>query len=577
MKLSVPQLLIPLVLLALSCPACDDDPKSKDPVNNTNNLNNTSNLNNASNVNNQVDPTDALYPSDRVLEVQITLSPADWAALRAQPRPTEASKTTCNRQPTETGYTYFPATITIDGLTVENVGVRKKGNLGSASSARPGLRVKPHEYVPGQRIAGLKAMTLNNNHQDDTLISQCLGYGLFRAAGLPASRCAFAHVTVNGEDLGVYSNVETIREEMLARHFTDPTGRLYESGGDFVSGGTGGFEPKVDETSPDCSDLAPVANALAATDDQLAAQLGAVLDLPRFFRYWAMEVVTDHWDGYANNRNNFFIYHDPTTDQMNFLPWGIDALFSGRERSTRPLSVYACGALAWRLYSVPETRAMYLAGLRDVLDTVWDASAILTEIDRIEALLRPFADPLNTGEFSARVDRVRTFVGGREATLRAELDGGDPVWPYAANESCLINIGTVDATFDTTWGTLDTFGVGSGTMGGTIGGVDVTTTTVYASAGIDGEGKGVLQLFGELPDGRYAVVFVIVNDPARIAPGTLSINLADIASLMTFYDPSTETASGGGLILPGTLTLTAGDPVSGAPLTGSLTGTVLEL
>ncbi|PKN47762.1 MAG: hypothetical protein CVU59_01615, partial [Deltaproteobacteria bacterium HGW-Deltaproteobacteria-17] len=395
------RLIMPL-LLALTFSACTGDPGRENTTGDAGDVDNIDDAGDAGNVNNQIDPTEALYPRDRVLEVTLVMSPADWAALRAQPRPTDAAKTTCSRQPTEPGYTYFPATITIDGLTVANVGVRKKGNLGSASSARPGLRVKPHEYVPGQRIAGLSALTLNNNHQDDTLVSQCLGYELFRSAGLPASRCAFAHVTVNGEDLGIYSNVETIREEMLARHFTDPTGRLYESGGDFVPGGTGGFEPKVDETAPDCSDLTPVVTALAAPDAELATRLGAVLDLPRFFRFWAMEVVTDHWDGYANNRNNFFIYHDPTSDQMHFLPWGIDALFSGRQRSTRPLSVFACGALAWRLYDVPDTRAMYLAALRDVLDNVWDAPVLLAELDRLEALLRPLADPAGTGEFSAR-------------------------------------------------------------------------------------------------------------------------------------------------------------------------------
>jgi len=46
---------------------------------------------------------------------------------------------------------------------------------------------------------------------------------------------------------------------------------------------------------------------------------------------------------------------------------------------------------------------------------------------------------------------------------------------------------------------------------------------------------------------------------------------------MTFYDPVTDTTSGGGLVLPGTITLTAGGPVDGAPLTGSLTGSVLEM
>lgn len=525
-----------------------------------------------------VDPSAVLFPRDRVLEVQLTLAAADWATLRGQPRPSDLSNPTCARPATAEGYTYFPATITIDGVTVGDVGVRKKGNLGSLSTTRPGLHVKANQYVPGQRIDGLEVLTLNNNHQDDTLISQCLGYGLFRAAGLPASRCAFAHVTVNGEDLGVYSHVESVREELLARHFTDATGNLYESGGDFVPGGTGGFQPKTHATAPDCRDLDAVVTALAAPDDQLASRVGAVVDLDEYLKFWAMEVVTDHWDGYANNRNNFFVYHDPTSGRLDFLPWGVDALFTGRQRTTRPYSVFACGSLPWRLYHASATRALYLTALRQALDTVWDAPTILAEIDRLEALLRPLADPGNTGAFADRVARTRGFVTGREAQLRAELAAGDPVWPYAAGEpSCRIDLGTITATFATTWGTLGTFGVGSGTMSGTIAGVDLTSSTVSASAGLDADHNGAMQLLSRLPDGRYAVVFVIVSNPANVTPGTRAIDLVNVAAIMTFYDPVTATTSGGGMLLPGTLTLTAAGTTAGARVVGSVTGTVIEL
>ena len=520
-----------------------------------------------------VDPSAALFPRDRVLDVQITMAPADWAALRSQPRPSDLSDTTCARQPTAPGYTYYPATIAIDGATTAQVGLRKKGNLGSLSTTRPGLRVKANEYVPGQRIAGLEVLTLNNNHQDDALISQCLGYELFAAAGLPASRCAFAHVRVNGEDLGVYSHVESVREEFLARHFADATGNLYESGGDFVVGGTGGFQPKTNSTAPDCSDLDRVVTALGAPAAQLPTQLGAVVDLPAYARFWAMEVVTDHWDGYANNQNNFFVYHDPSTDKMSFIPWGIDDLFSGRQRTTRPYSVFACGSLPWKLYATPATRAQYLAALRDVLDTVWDAPAILLEIDRMQALLAPLAD----AGFPARLDPIRAFVNGREAQLRAELAAGDPVWPYPAGEpSCRIDLGTITANFRATWGTLNMFG-GSGSMSGTIAGTDVTTSTLLTGAGVDAEGKGALQLLGRLPDGRYAVIFVIISNPADVVPGTRSIDLLNVAAIMTFYDPVTDTTRGGGLLLPGSLTLTQAATTPGAPIVGSVTGRVIEL
>jgi hypothetical protein len=525
-----------------------------------------------------VDQSDELFRPDHVLEVSITLAAADWAQLRNEPDEIGLPHVTCDDQPTAEPYTTFPAEITVDDVTVTNVGVRKKGGFGSISTARPGLKVDVHEYVANQRLFGLKHLTLNNNHQDDTLISQCLGYGLFRAAGLASPRCSFAHVTVNGEDLGIYSNVETIKKDFLERNFADDSGNLYESGGEFLPGATGGFQPKTNPEAPDCSDLDPVVAALQAPDGEVVEQLGAVVDLDGFMRYWAMEVITDHWDGYANNRNNFYFYHDPTSDQLHFIPWGIDALFTGRERTTRPDSVFACGSMPWRLYDVAETRAMYLATLRDLLATVWNETAILADIADMQALLTPFVDPTGAGGFAGRLDNVRDFVSTRAADLLAELDAGDPVWPYPAGEqSCRISLGTMSATFATTWDTLDTFGGGSGTMDGTIAGVSLTSSTVYANAGLDGEGKPILQLLSPLPDGRYAVVFVIIQDVADVTPGTRAIDLANVAAIMTFYDPVTDTASGGGLLLPGTFTLTSASTVPDAPIEGSLDGEVIEL
>ena len=96
---------------------------------------------------------------------------------------------------------YFPATVSIDGERLDGVGVRKKGLIGSMSTERPSLKVKFSEYDDDQRYAGLERLTLNNCRL--LLIKQCLGYRLFAAAGVPAPRCGFAHVVVNGEDLGV--------------------------------------------------------------------------------------------------------------------------------------------------------------------------------------------------------------------------------------------------------------------------------------------------------------------------------------------------------------------------------------
>lgn len=524
------------------------------------------------------DPSEVLFRRDHVLEISITLNPADWAVLREEPEVIGLPKVTCAEQPVETPYHYFEGDLTIDGVSTTRVGVRKKGGFGSISSARPALKIKANEYVRGQRISSLESLTLNNNHQDPSLISQCLGYGLFRQAGLPASRCSFAHVIVNGEDLGVYSHVESINEDFLARHFADDTGRLYESGGDFWRGQTGGFQPKTDKVNPDCSDLDPVVGALEVGDSELLETLDAVVNVDAFMTYWAMEVITDHWDGYANNRNNYFFYHDPTSDQLHFIPWGIDALFAGRTRTTRPSSVFACASIPWRLYDAPETRARYLERLRELLGSVWSESTILTEISRMQTLIEPIADPTGTRGLRAQIEGVRKFVETRSDRLLAELDEGTPEWPFPAGEdSCAINLGEINATFDTRWDTLDNFAAGTGTTNGMIAGVSVTSSTGYSSAGLSEESQGIIRLFTLLDDGTYAVLFVIVQDPADIMPGSMPIDLVNVAAIMAFYDPISDTSYGAGLLLNGSLSLSRASLASGAPIVGSVTGDVFEL
>lgn len=525
------------------------------------------------------DPSAALFRADHVLEIDIKLDPHHWELLRQEPEDLLMPKVTCDDQPTERPYHYFPGDITIDGVSTLNVGVRKKGGFGSISSSRPSLKIKAHEYVAGQRIFGLHRLTLNNNRQDPSQISQCLGYGLFGDARVPSSRCAYAHVTVNGEDLGLYSNVETLKKNFLARHFIDETGRLYESGGDFLPGATGGFQPKTSPEDPDCGDLPPVVEALRAPDENLLERLDAVVDVDRFLTYWGMEVITGHWDSYSNNRNNYFFYHDPTSDKMHFIPWGLDSLFTDRPRTTRPQSVYACGAMAWRLYDVPETRDLYLGRLRDLLDDVWDEGAILAEIDRMEELIAPIVNPRDddASEVAKAIDRTRSFVVGRRDVLLGELDAGPPVWPYPAEESCLIRLGTVTATFDAPWDSLDNFAAGTGTMGGTVAGVDLTSDSALSSAGPSEESQALIRVFAPLTDGRLGVVLIIIQDIADVFPRTLPIDLGNVAAIMTFYDPDTDTTSGGGLILGGTLTLTSASTVPDEPIIGTITGDVLEM
>ena len=65
-------------------------------------------------------------------------------------------------------------------------------------------------------------------------------------------------------------------------------------------------------------------NGLAGADQ--------MLDMDQFLKVYAMEFFLKHWDGYADNTNNTYIYNDVTAVaapgvgnvKFKMIPWGID-------------------------------------------------------------------------------------------------------------------------------------------------------------------------------------------------------------------------------------------------------------
>src|SRR5215510_12726339 len=152
-----------------------------------------------------------LFDSRRLVEIKIEIASKDWDILRYQHHDLVAFLSRKRLEnPAPEPYTTFKADITIDGVELKTVGVRKKGFLGSADIHRPSLNIYFDQYVAGQQFAGLAKITLNNNKQDASQLHTILAYRTFAAAGVPAPRCTLARVTVNGKTLGVYSLVEPI-------------------------------------------------------------------------------------------------------------------------------------------------------------------------------------------------------------------------------------------------------------------------------------------------------------------------------------------------------------------------------
>ena len=120
--------------------------------------------------------SDAYFALDRVLNIEIEFAPEDWDTLRHQTRTFEDLMAEIEEyglsRPFANIYTWFSGTVTVDGETHSNVGVRKKGFLGSQSDTKPALKLRFDKYVDDQSQGGvIERMTLNNSIQDDSMVN----------------------------------------------------------------------------------------------------------------------------------------------------------------------------------------------------------------------------------------------------------------------------------------------------------------------------------------------------------------------------------------------------------------------
>jgi spore coat protein CotH len=310
-------------------------------------------------------------------------------------------------------------------------------------SEKSAWKLKLDEFVPGQALLGLKRLTFNNMVEDPSFLAERLAYHVYRALGLPAPRCNSAVVLVNGENYGVYANIEAEDKPFLRRWFSDDGGNLYEEGqSDFVTGAETTFALQTNEDENDRSDLVALISAVQRVGEGAAwSELAAVLDTEHFLRFTAAEAAVNQWDMYAYTRfypNNFRLYSDPVLG-FTFLPWGMDMSMKPFRDSGKPhIGIFELArrgdfengeVIAGNIYRYCLTDAACLA---QFIAVVSDTADVYEELG-LEALAEQYyaqilpdveADPRREYEMddveSAQLALLST-VRERPAAMRADL------------------------------------------------------------------------------------------------------------------------------------------------------------
>lgn len=334
----------------------------------------------------KVDVTEVFFTNGVIPRLEIQVADDEWKKLRANNR------------------SYAKATVREGDSVYTDVAIHLKGGAGSFRplESNPALTLNFDKYHREQRFHGLDKVHLNNSVQDPSLTTEGLCAGLMRAAGVPALRTSHARVKLNGRDLGLYVLKEGYDRTFLKRHFLNSWGTFYD----------GGFCQDIDQKKQklsnderkDQNDLKAVWEAAREADPVRRWQrLEAVLDVDRFLSFIAMEAMTGHWDGYAMNKNNYRLYHDPTSDKMVFLPSGMDQMFNDGV----PLTPNGSGFVAKALFDTAEGRARYMDRMDSLFKTYWNVNQLTQEVRRVQERVRPI---LSEGEAKNHANAANDLV-----------------------------------------------------------------------------------------------------------------------------------------------------------------------
>lgn len=354
-------------------------------------------------------PGGEIFDEPTVLDFHLKFTRANFRALRENARE------------------YTETTVVVNGQSYTNVGVKLKGAAGSFRGVddRPAMTLHFSKWVKGRRVFGIRRLHLNNSVQDPAYLNEYVGGTLFRDAGVPTPRSAWARVRLGDRDLGLYVLKEAFEEEFLQTFFGSSDGNLYDGG--FVRDVDQELELESGYGAKDHSDLKALAMAAREQDESKRwTRLNELMDADRFATYAALSVMLVDWDGYALNRNNYRVYFRPDDGRAVFLPHGMDQLF---QRSYLELDNGWTGLVAWSLLETTEGRKLYEERCRQVYTNIFRFERMTNLITHAAAALRP-VEP----DIDRRADDLIYQIQSRLRVLRRDplLKPPAPIVPPSA-------------------------------------------------------------------------------------------------------------------------------------------------
>ena len=315
-----------------------------------------------------------------------------------------------------------PADLIVDGKVYPEVGVHFRGTSSyfTVRSEKKSFNIAVDYGEDGQRLYGYKTLNLLNGHVDGSFLREVL-YNRISRDYIPAMKTNLVKLVINGENWGVYINLQQYNKDFLAEWFGTKAGIRWK-----VGPGRGGaltyagedptvyqetYQLKTNNVEDPWTDLIALFKMLDETTSQaeLAERLPSVLNIDQVLWQLAVSNVFMDDDGYIHKGGDYAIYQD-VNGRFHLVPHdNNESLRFGREGRGGP-GGGGPGGWSWgdlengmaspvaheanparplmnRLLSNPEWRARYIAHVRTVVDEWLDWEVLGPIVNEYQVLI----------------------------------------------------------------------------------------------------------------------------------------------------------------------------------------------
>ena len=364
-----------------------------------------------------------LFDRDAVQEIRLFINSRDLDQLRTKFRED----------------VYYVVDFQWRNLRVRNAAVRSRGGV-SRNPSKPALRIDFNRYTTGQRFVGLKSLVLDNLWQQPSFVAESTTMAFFDRTGQPAPRLSFCRLFINNVYHGVYTIIEAIDTDFLARTLGENAGYLFSYQmqqafyGDYLGDDLGEyklrFQPQNHELESDAILYAPIRDLFREVnqpdDGVWRDRVEQYVDLRQFVTHVATEHFLSEIDGILGtySMNNFYLYRYAGTSRHRLIVWDKDSTL---EFPDFPIFWNAeQNAVFRRAMAHRDLFELYLAVLERCALAAAEDDWLEREITRAAALVAPHvrADVrkrFSNDEFDQAVIALQQFARERPSFVLKEV------------------------------------------------------------------------------------------------------------------------------------------------------------